>query len=188
MSPLPPLGFFAKPAAAVGDFESIATVSVGSGGAATITFSSIPSTYTHLQVRALIRGETTLSRPALRLNNDSGTNYVVHGLYGTGSSVGAYADLNMTYIDTTVVSQSSDTASVYGVVIVDILDYANTNKNTTVRCLGGYDANGSGYASLHSGLWRNTAAVDRLDFVAGSVSSGDFNQYTTFALYGIRSA
>jgi hypothetical protein len=186
---MPILGIIASslPAAA-GDFESIATVTVGSGGAANVEFTSIPSTYAHLQVRAIIRGETTLTRPALRLNSDTGANYVVHGLYGTGSSAGAYADLSMTYIDTTVVTQSSDTSNTYGVVVIDILDYANTNKNTTVRCLGGYDANGSGYVSLHSGLWRNTNAVTTLTFVPGSVSGGDFNQYSHFALYGIKGA
>jgi hypothetical protein len=112
----------------------------------------------------------------------------VHGLYGTGSSVGAYADLSMTYIDTTVVTQSSDTANVYGAVIVDIHDYASTTKNKTVRCFGGYDANGSGYAAMHSGLWRNTNAVTTLTFVPGSISGGDFNENSTFALYGIKGA
>jgi hypothetical protein len=166
--------------------EPIATTLVGSGGVGSVVFNDIPQTYKHLQIRVLVRGETTLTRPALRINSDSGANYVVHGLYGTGSAVGAYADLSYTYIDTTVVTQSSDTSNTFGVVVVDILDYTNTSKNKTVRCLGGYDANGSGYVSLHSGLWRSTDAVSSLSFVPGSISSGDFNQYSRFSLYGIK--
>jgi hypothetical protein len=65
------------------------------------------------------------------------------------------------------------------------LDYTNTNKNKTARSLWGYDANGSGYVGLYSGLWRNTSAINRIDYVP---ASGTFPQYSSFALYGIKGA
>jgi hypothetical protein len=72
---------------------------------------------------------------------------------------------------------------IMGAGIIDILDYANTNKYKTARSLRGYDANGSGNMSLISGLWMNTAAISNITLTA---RGGSVDQYTTFALYGIK--
>lgn len=155
------------------NFSSIATVTVGSGGASSITFSSIPSTYTHLQIRALglISSATNIH---LQFNGDSGTNYVYHSLYGTGSAVGAASNQNMTYLP--FMYQGGT-----GATIVDVLDYTNTNKNRVTRTLDGYDANGSGSIVLWSGLWLSTAAINSI-----TIFGGTFNQYSSFALYGVK--
>jgi len=76
--------------------------------------------------------------------------------------------------------QGSTTSGFGGVT--DILDYASTNKNKTVRTLGGFDANGSGYVNLTSNLWSNTAAINTITINA----VGTFNQYSQFSLYGIK--
>jgi hypothetical protein len=76
---------------------------------------------------------------------------------------------------------ASDT---YGVAIVDILDYANTSKNTTTRVLSGWDNNGSGIVSFNSGLWVNTAAVNSITLRQGEGTQ--FASNTTAALYGIK--
>jgi hypothetical protein len=68
-------------------------------------------------------------------------------------------------------------------MVIDILDYANVNKYTTIRVLGGADLNGSGAINLVSGLWMNTAAVT--SFLI-SADSGNLAQYSSFALYGIK--
>jgi hypothetical protein len=69
----------------------------------------------------------------------------------------------------------------FGALVIDILDYTNTNKNTTIRSLGGYDANGSGYLQLESMLWNNTAAINQI-----VLGTGGWAQYSSFALYGIK--
>jgi hypothetical protein len=161
-------------------FESIATVTVGSGGSSTVTFSSIPSTYKHLQIRSLNLCSVGADDIRIRFNSDSGSNYRHHYLYGSGSSAVAggaaatYAAIGLTSLSTT-----SPTA-----FVTDILDYTSTSKNKTTRSLCGTDNNGSGYVLLYSGLWFATpAAITQIDI---SPNSGTFNQYSSFALYGIK--
>ena len=189
MSPLPPLGFFAKPAAAAGDFESIATVSVGSGGAANVEFTSIPGTYTHLQIRMLGRldGAVASGTGIIRYNGDTNSNnYTYHEILGNGTSASAYGSAAPESNQITTLTGATATASVFGVGITDILDYANTNKYKTQRNLGGYDNNGSGQIRLNSGLWMNTAAITSIK-ITPNVGS-NFVQYSHFALYGIKGA
>jgi hypothetical protein len=166
-------------------YESIQTVTVGSGGASSVDFTSIPSTYTHLQVRFMNRSSSGSALSTfVRLNGDTSTsNYSVHRLFGDGSSVTSqgWATGNFTAF-VTGTTGGSDTANTFGVGIIDILDYKNTNKNTTIRALGGYDANGTGQVSVNSSAWINTTAVNaiRLD------SQNTFVQNSVFALYGIK--
>lgn len=163
-----------------GSYESIATVTVGAGGAASVTFSSIPSTYTHLQIRALARYTSAgNTQYPIRFNSDSGANYSDHNLRGNGTSATAGADISQSSIFVDRIPSTSETASVFGGLIVDVLDYANTNKYKTIRTFGGYDNNGSGTISLCSGLWQSTSAINTILFNLGVA------QYSSFALYGI---
>ena len=159
-------------------YASIGTVTVGSGGASSITFSSIPSTYTHLQVRALVFSNVTGSVTSMAFNGDTNYsgNYYNHLLYANGSAISA-AGQAWSYAP---VFQGSTTIG--SAMVLDILDYANTNKYKVARDLDGYDANGSGLLSLSSNLWKNTAAISSITFSPNTL----FTQYTTFALYGIR--
>ena len=169
-------------------YESIATTVVGSGGSSSITFSSIPSTYQHLQIRGFGRTSNTsgVNWTALsRFNSDSGNNYAYHGLRGDGSSAIAYAAASQSVGLTIITGDDSNTALGWGAGVVDILDYANTNKNKTVRTLAGFEENGSGMVELVSSLWMNTSAVTSITL---STSSGTFLQYSSFALYGIKGA
>ncbi len=165
-------------------YESIATSVVGSGGASDITFSSIPSTYKHLQIRGIGKSASTSNGLWINFNGDgTAGNYNAHYLFGYGSStpVSAYESA------TPIVSYwpiSSTGASIFGAAVIDILDYTNTNKYTTVRTLGGYDANGSGYAWFNSTLWSNTAAINSVTLKMAN--SNNLAQYSSFALYGIK--
>jgi hypothetical protein len=165
----------ASPAVFATSYESIATAS-GTGSSGTITFSSIPSTYTHLQLRffGFTSSATNLN---FRFNNDNGFNYDYHQLTADGASASAAAATNVT-----LMLGGYFTASQYGVGVMDILDYTNTNKNTTMRSLHGSDANGSGLILFRSGLWRNTAAVNTINITA----TGNFTTASQFALYGIK--
>jgi hypothetical protein len=166
-------------------YESIATTTVGAGGSAFVTFSSIPSTYTHLQIRVLARDTRAVSFDNLLLqaNSDTGSNYSDHFLYGDGSTTLSGGGGSSTEIRTGTITGASATASVFGANVIDILDYANTNKYKTVRALTGADANGSGQMVFRSGLWINTAAITTIKLFPGG---GNFGQYSSFALYGIK--
>ena len=174
--------------AAVGDFESIATGTVGAGNTSSvITFSSIPSTYAHLQLRMFVRA-TVRSALLMRFNSDSGsTNYDFHRMNADGSNVGTDARINFSaiYISSRGYGIPA-TTSIGSAVVVDILDYTNTNKNKVTRTLSAQELNT--YLSdieLTSGSWKNTNAINRIDL---SMESGSLAQYTHIALYGIKGA
>lgn len=170
--------------APTGDYESIATVTVGAGGATDITFSSIPSTYQHLQLRMISRGANSTNTPVLlQFNSDTTTVYARHWLTGNGTSASASAQTGETSINSSRQPGSGDTSNTFGAVVIDILDYKDTNKFTTIRSLSGYDTNGAGEIHLYSGLWRSTSAVTTIKLYA---STGNLLQYSQAALYGIK--
>jgi hypothetical protein len=167
-------------------YESIATTTVGSGGAANVEFTSIPSTYTHLQIRGISRSDSAgLNQLYFTFNSDTGSNYANHILYGDGSTAVATKVQPASRMSLGMHAGSSISANIFGVCVVDILDYATANKNRVARSLPGTDANGSGYVWYSSGLWVNTNAVTSIKIVP---ENGNFVQYSSFALYGIKGA
>jgi hypothetical protein len=174
--------------AVTGSYESIATTVVGGGGQATITFASIPATYSHLQIRAIGRSDrTTAALDGFRIqfnNVTTSAQYRSHYLVGSGASAGSGDEGNTAGIVAQRFSTQIATSSMYGAAVIDILDYANTNKNTTIRCIGGTDQNGSGEIYLTSGVWLNTAAISEIDIVPNIGTN--FSIYSSFALYGIK--
>jgi hypothetical protein len=174
--------------AAPSSYESIATVTVGSGGSSSIDFTSIPQTYAHLQLRCF--GQSSIPNTSdtdisLFFNGDalsiSDSNYRQHRLFGNGST--ASADTYSGYIISVRVPNSSNT-SMFGGGIVDILDYTNTNKYKTVRTLTGNDRNGAGSMYFNSGLYiKNLNAITSIKI---GLSGSNLNQYSSFALYGIK--
>jgi hypothetical protein len=168
-------GLFSTGAAAGGgtSYESIATVNVGLLGSSSVSFSSIPSTFKHLQVRAYLKG-TAASNRNLTFNGIT-SGYFQHRLEGSGTAASAGGYTSQSAIAMPI------TSSEWGQVIFDFLDYADTNKNKTVRMLGGYDANGSGFIGLTSGSVANTAAITSI-----TIAGDTWQQYSSFALYGIK--
>lgn len=179
-------GFMAG-AASLTDYESIATVTVGAGGTSSIDFTSIASTYSHLQIRFIARTNRATNPDYFNLtfNSDSGANYSAHLLSGNGSaaSASAYSTQNQIYLDggATGAGQLSNN---FAVGVIDILDYSNTNKHKTSRHLLGYDNNGSGAVYLSSGRWGSTSAISTITLTSGSGST--IQQYSSFALYGVK--
>lgn len=166
-------------------FESIATVTVGSGGSSTVTFSSIPSTYKHLQIRATARTTSggVDNYASIIFNSDTGANYTYHDLQGNGSTASAsgLASQNANYLQR--YAGAGAAASIFGVSVTDILDYQNTNKYKTIRNLGGDDRNGAGFIYLTSGVWMSTSAVNSITITP---EANNWAQYSSFALYGIK--
>lgn len=182
MSPI--LGIIASSKfAAAGDFESIATVTVGATSVASIAFTSIPGTYKHLQIR-YISQNTANDTTVFRVNSDSGGNYALHVLSGNGAT--ATAGATSSYIYGSFGLTSGGTTNNFAAGIVDILDYADTNKYKVFRGLSGRDLNGSGSIQLRSSLWQSTSAITSITVTTDNALN--FTQYSHWALYGIKGA
>lgn len=160
-----------------GAYESIATITLGSN-TQTVTFSSIPSTYKHLQLRTLTQQQ---SNSTIRLNNDANNgSYNTHYVeaYNNGVSNGV-----INYTGIFVYGGLTAYTSTFGAGIIDILDYNSPNKFTTTRSITGQINPVNGILNYDSGVWLNTAAVTS---VASSCVGSDFLAGSTFALYGIK--
>lgn len=177
-----------------GSYESIATSVVGSGGTSAVTFSSIPSTYTHLQIRGLAKALNGTNNASLgiQVNGASDSNQSpFHQLFGDGTSAsaaGGAASDGYTASLTGPIAASNQTP--FGAFVIDILDYQNTNKLKTIRSLAGADYNGSGFVSFRSTVNKNiTSAITSLTIITyNSGGAQGFAQYSSFALYGIKGA
>ena len=174
--------------APTGSMYHISTTTL-STTAATVTFSSIPTGYTHLQLRCLIRTNRTSGDGAdLKVNfNSSSATYAFHNLSGYGGSASAEAGTSDVTISLQrLASDNTGGSNIFAGMIIDILDYQSTSKAKTVRSLGGYDNNGSGgQISLSSGLWYATpAAITQIDLTTTATTS--FKQYSSFSLYGVK--
>ena len=165
-------------------YESIATVTAA-GGETSFTFSSIPSTYKHLQIRGLSRDGADSAVIAQFNGDTSSTNYAHHRLYGNGSTVTADGYASGTFAFAMISLTNGVPTSTYATMIADIVDYASTSKNKTVRSFYGQDRNGSGLVGMSPSLWLNTAAITSILL---KPFSGSFAAGTTFALYGIKGA
>jgi hypothetical protein len=121
-----------------------------------------------------------------QFNSDTGNNYAYHILYGDGSSAAAYNGSSTNVMRSySVCSSSSSNTLIYGVGVIDILDYKNTNKYKTLRHLGGYDRNGAGELNLASGLWQSSNALTSIKFTL-SEATANYEVGSQFALYGIK--
>lgn len=158
-----------------GAYESIATVNTSAATGA--SFTSIPSTYKHLQIR-YSSTRSVANEMAMRFNADGGNNYSLHYAVGDGSSAsasGAAMNNSRTYVG------NDGTSTIPVVGVIDIFDYTSTNKLKVHRTLSGVDKNGSGSVFMFSGAWNNTAAITQIDIFPGSGTITG-----SFALYGIK--
>ena len=181
----PILGILASSGAvAGGSYESIATTVVGSGGSSSIDFSSIPSTYKHLQIRYIARSTRAATDTQVNMRfNGATSGYSAHILYGDGSSVSGSGYPSQSFINMNDIPAANAGSNIFNAAVVDILDYASTAKNKTVRSLIGRDLNGSGLVLLHSGLYQSTSAISSITIYP---AADNFAQYSSFALYGIK--
>jgi hypothetical protein len=174
-------GMFSAPQSS---FESIATA-LPTTGPTSVTFSSIPQGYKHLQIRVTARVSLTEINLLLKFNGDATATWVGHYLQTDGTTTtSASLSVPTSVPFFTRVANSSASPNIYGVGITDILEYNNTNKYKTVRGMSGYDTNGSGYAVFTSNMWMNTAAITSIEV---SIAGGSvFTTGSVVALYGIK--
>lgn len=165
-------------------YTAISTVTVGSGGASTIDFSSIPNTYTDLAV--LYSTRVTASANSIigyfRFNGNS-ANYTWRRVRSDGSSAASAANTATTEIYGFYSSAANDTANTFSNNLLYIPNYTSSN-NKSVSCDTASENNGTeAYAGFIAGLWSNSAAITQITFYP---NSGDFAQYSTATLYGIK--
>ena len=174
------------------DFESIQTAT-GNGSSSTITFSSIPSTYKHLQIRSLYistAGSNDRQNMLVKFNSDTTSTLPAHFLRGRSDGVAGYSDFRSSgnfVLWYSGYSSPSQSYLIGGVSIIDIHDYTSTIKNKTVRSFTGADDNnsvsgGSGIV-LDSALWESTSAINSITLTS---PSGNFATGSVFSLYGIK--
>ena len=163
-----------------GAYDALASVTLTST-ANSILFSGIPSGYKHLQIRGTLLSATSANNP-VRFNSDTGNNYTWHQIQGDGAGAGAYA---ATPSDRIPWGLNSGNSSYPFATIIDILDYASTNKYKTVRALSGNDGtnNASSRIGIYYGNWRNLNAITSI-FISND--GNNMLQHSQFALYGVK--
>jgi hypothetical protein len=157
-------------------YEAIATQTLGSA-AASVTFSSIPSTYTDLIV--VINGAANANANGqIQFNGDTGTNYSFTWLSGDGSSAQSGRSTSTTRI---LLNYYGYFGTGYSTnMIAQVQNYSNTTTNKTVLVRGNNASNGT---AAVVGMWANTAAITSVTITTGSST---FTAGNTFTLYGIK--
>jgi hypothetical protein len=164
-------------------FVKIATVTVGAGGAATMAFSSIPSTYTDLVLYTSLRSTTTGNandRAAIVTFNGSSTNYSARRLYAyDGTTVGSDTS---TGIDI-YYSGTTGTTNTFSNDLVYLSNYAtSSNKAVSVDNASEQNSSVKNWLALYAWLWSDSAAINSITLTP---DAGNFAQYSTATLYGI---
>jgi len=173
-----------------GAYDALATVNVSSS-TSSITFAGIPTGYKHLQVRGLLRSDKSADTNAdlyLYLNGDtSSSNYTRHYLRGNGTSATSLGFAASAFPVAGEAPAASSPSNVFGVTIIDILDYSSSTKNKTVKTLHGDEQNSGTTQNniyLTSSAWLNTSPITSLTFTLQA--STNFVNNSSFALYGVK--
>jgi hypothetical protein len=172
-------------------YVAIATVTVGSGGASTIEFTSIPATYNDLCLLLTARNASAGdSNIGLRFNADSGTNYSFRSLQGSGTAVSSENGSSQNMAKRAgVATGNAATASTFSNIQLYIPNYAgSTNKSFSMDSVSENNGNPA-YATLAANLWSQTNAITSITLYVNESNTGNnFAQYSTATLYGIKNS
>ena len=164
-------------------YEAIATVTVGSGGAADIEFTSIPATYTDLVLKLSARGTRALTYEAIKVEfNGSTANLSCKQLYGDGAAAASSSNGTQIVFDT---DAANNTTSVFGSHEIYIPNYAgSTNKSVSIDSV--MEQNGTtAYAELVAGLWADISSITSIKLLP---AAANFAEHSTATLYGIKNS
>ena len=175
-------------------FESIATATAD-GSSSVITLSSIPQTYEYLQLRLFLKSSDANPMVRIRMNNDANAKYSLarmagfEGIFGQSYDAYTYDSFNDSQTNYHAANTSSPNLIGTRVAIIDVYDYANTSKFTSVRSL--YGAHGDpastpGSVGINHFQYGSTTAITSITFTTGNAVAWDSNSYV--ALYGIKGA
>lgn len=187
---------------AVGSYDALASITVPAGGVASVLFAGIPSGYRHLQLRLNVQdNRATFGMDQLRVqvgsnSIDSGsTSYAWHYLRGENTTVSAFGstttggDNNSWQINGAV---GTTTGGTFGVIIIDVLDYASTSKAKTMKSLSGTEYNGAlggayGRTAIGSCVWLGPNYLSAINTINLFGENGSlFSANSSFALYGVK--
>lgn len=167
-------------------------VTVGAGGAASIDFTSIPSTYTDLVIKLSARTATSGQEYValgIRFNGDTSSVYSTRLVYGLGSGTpGSVNESAQTRSIWQYATGATATSSTFSNVEIYIPSYSSTsiNKSMSVDSVTENNAT-SALAGLKAGLWANTAAITSITLFEAN-GAGNFVQHSTAYLYGVSNA
>jgi hypothetical protein len=167
--------------AAGATYTQIATNTLGSA-ASSVTFSSIPGTYTDLVLVANVGCSSASQRAGWRVNSDTGSNYSRTILVGTGSSTASDRESNATAAYGIFDATNGVPTTLTGNFITQFQNYSNATTYKTA--LTRYNDAGGG-TGVSVQLWRSTSAITSITFV---LSGGNWIANSTFSLYGIAAA
>jgi hypothetical protein len=168
-------------------YKALSTVTVGSGGAASIDFTSIPGTYTDLLIKVSARSTATpgvaVDNLLAQYNGVTSSSYSDKGLGGNGSS--AYSQsYSRTYVGVGLLNSANSTANTFGNSEIYIPNYTGSNnKSSSADGVTENNATAS-WVEMDAGLFSNTAAITSIKLLCG----GSFVQYSTATLYGIKNS
>ena len=153
---------------------------VGSGGVSSVTFSSIPQTYTDLQLVCSSRVDSSNGTVVWKFNTDTtASNYTEKYLSGNGSSAASGGSNNPWFShsnDNTTTTSTFENTSVY------IPNYTNGNQKSVSVDTVSENNSTTAYAQFFAGIWTGTSAINAITLTP---YSGNFTQYSTFYLYGV---
>lgn len=166
--------------------ELISAVTVGSGGASTIDFTSIPGTYKDLSILVSARSSHTSVLDELLVRfNSSATGYTNRFLMGDGASTQSYANNYTTSGYVGYISAANATSSTFGNSNIYIPSYtASQNKTFASDSVAETNAT-TQYMNINATLWSNTATITSVQLRLGYAN---FVQYSTAYLYGVKNA
>ena len=168
-------------------YQLISSVTVGSGGASSIEFTSIPATYTDLCLKLSIRSAVADITDYVLMTVSSSTSYSSRLLYGNGSTATSSTWGSSTNTTLGIINAANNTASTFSNVETYIPNYlASQNKSLSSDCTQEGNTATNIYATLTAGLSSNTAAISSITLVTNSGSN--FAQYSTAYLYGIKNS
>lgn len=164
-------------------YQAIATTTVGSGGASSIDFTSIPQTYTDLYLVCSIRTlrANFVDYPRIKPNNST-TGISLRALRGSSGGAGSYTDTSLYFLAT----GNTATSNTFGNSAIYIPNYTSSNyKSFSVDAVSENNSTDS-YTDLYAALWSNTSAITSLIIDNSYSGGGNFMQYSTATLYGIK--
>ena len=169
-------------------YTLISSVTVGSGGAASMTFTSIPATYTDLVLKISARFTQSGSGTLIEVTfNNSSTSYTNKRIYSNGSN--SFSDsVGTTYIMTLAASEGGWTANTFGNGELYIPNYTSSNNKSVSADWVTENNATTALSGLSAGLWSNSSAITSIKLAGETGSNLTFAQYSTAYLYGISNA
>jgi hypothetical protein len=167
-------------------FIKIAAVTVGSGGASSIDFTSIPSTYTDLCLKMSLRSSRSSTGDTLFMKfNSTSSTYTMRRIYAYGTTVGSDSSTPAGFVVGSITA-STNTSNTFANYETYVPNYLSSNQKS-ISIDGAQESNTTSdyWLNFVAGLWNGTSAITSIGLTC---DAGNFVQYSTATLYGIKNS